>query len=37
MLRDCPIDHRCMKGITTDAVFGAVAARLDQRAVVTDS
>lgn len=29
MLRDCPIDHRCMKGITPDAVFGAVAARLD--------
>jgi heptosyltransferase-2 len=37
MLRDCPIDHRCIRGITTDAVFGAVAARLDQRAVVTDS
>ena len=28
MLRDCPIDHRCMKGITVDAVFDAVAARL---------
>lgn len=28
MLRDCPIDHRCMKRITADAVFAAVAARL---------
>ena len=28
MLRDCPIDHRCMKGITADAVFAAVSARL---------
>jgi heptosyltransferase-2 len=24
MLRDCPIDHRCMKGITVGAVFDAV-------------
>jgi heptosyltransferase-2 len=29
MLRDCPIDHRCMKGITVDAVFAAVSARLE--------
>lgn len=29
MLRDCPIDHRCMKGITVDAVFAAVNARLE--------
>jgi heptosyltransferase-2 len=29
MLRDCPIDHRCMKGITVDAVFTAVGRRLD--------
>ena len=28
MLRDCPIDHRCMKGITVDAVFGSVARRV---------
>jgi heptosyltransferase-2 len=28
MLRDCPIDHRCMKRITSDEVFDAVAARL---------
>ena len=28
MLRDCPIDHRCMKGITADAVFAAVSARV---------
>jgi heptosyltransferase-2 len=30
MLRDCPIDHRCMKGITADAVFAAVSARLER-------
>jgi lipopolysaccharide heptosyltransferase II len=29
MLRDCPIDHRCMTGITVDAVFAAVARRLE--------
>ena len=28
MLRDCPIDHRCMRGITVDRVFSSVAARL---------
>jgi heptosyltransferase-2 len=28
MLRDCPIDHRCMKGITVDAVVTAVTRRL---------
>ncbi|OFW09303.1 MAG: lipopolysaccharide heptosyltransferase II [Acidobacteria bacterium RIFCSPLOWO2_02_FULL_67_36] len=28
MLRDCPIDHRCMKGITVDAVFAALKGRL---------
>jgi heptosyltransferase II len=28
MLRDCPIDHRCMKGITVDAVTASVARRL---------
>ena len=32
MLRDCPIDHRCMKGISVDAVLHAVTARLDRRA-----
>lgn len=32
MLRDCPIDHRCMTGISSAAVFAAVAARLDDRA-----
>ena len=31
MLRDCPIDHRCMKRITVDRVFDAVAARLRRR------
>ena len=28
MLRDCPIDHRCMKQISSGEVFEAVAARL---------
>lgn len=28
MMRDCPIDHRCMKRITVDRVFDAIAARL---------
>jgi lipopolysaccharide heptosyltransferase II len=29
MLRDCPIDHRCMKGITVDAVLSAVNRRIE--------
>ena len=29
MLRDCPIDHRCMKRITVDRVVAAAASRLD--------
>lgn len=28
MLRDCPIDHRCMKRITVDRVLAAVVRRL---------
>ena len=28
MLRDCPIDHRCMKRISPDQVFDAVSTRL---------
>jgi len=28
MLRDCPIDHRCMKGVTVDVVVAAVTRRL---------
>jgi heptosyltransferase-2 len=28
MLRDCPIDHRCMRGIAVDRVFDAVTRRL---------
>jgi heptosyltransferase-2 len=28
MLRECPIDHRCMTGITVDTVVGAVTRRL---------
>jgi heptosyltransferase II len=31
MLRDCPIDHRCMRGITVDMVFDVVSRRLDAR------
>jgi heptosyltransferase-2 len=31
MLRDCPIDHRCMKGITADAVVRTVATRLERK------
>jgi len=31
LLRDCPIDHRCMKRISADAVFAAVARRLGER------
>lgn len=31
MLRDCPIDHRCMKRIPADRVFAAVSAALDRR------
>ena len=27
MLRDCPIDHRCMRGISVDTVFDAARAR----------
>ena len=29
LLRDCPIDHRCMKGITAASVVDAVSRRLD--------
>ncbi|MEZ5319116.1 MAG: lipopolysaccharide heptosyltransferase II [Vicinamibacterales bacterium] len=32
MLRDCPIDHRCMKRLTVDRVLAAVARRLERRA-----
>ena len=28
MLRECPIDHRCMKRISSDAVFASVSRRL---------
>ncbi|HXG56285.1 MAG TPA: hypothetical protein VNJ03_12970, partial [Vicinamibacterales bacterium] len=28
MLRECPIDHRCMTRITSDDVFASVARRL---------
>jgi heptosyltransferase-2 len=28
MLRECPIDHRCMRGVSVDEVFAAVTRRL---------
>jgi heptosyltransferase-2 len=31
MLRDCPIDHRCMTAITPDAVFERARVRLSER------
>jgi heptosyltransferase-2 len=31
MLRECPIDHRCMKGVTVEMVFQAVSRRLEAR------
>jgi lipopolysaccharide heptosyltransferase II len=34
MLRDCPIDHRCMRGISVGVVFDAVSRRLAARAKV---
>ena len=35
MLRDCPIDHRCMRGISVDVVFDAVSRRLAARTAVS--
>lgn len=35
MLRDCPIDHRCMKRISADTVYNAVASRLAERPAVS--
>jgi hypothetical protein len=37
MLRDCPIDHRCMTAITADDVFTRAVALLDQAHVVEAS
>ena len=31
MLRQCPIDHRCMEGVTAEQVIDAAAALLEQR------
>jgi heptosyltransferase-2 len=31
LLRDCPIDHRCMRRISVDAVYDAVVRRLEAR------
>ena len=31
LLRDCPIDHRCMKRVSADSVLSAVSAVLDSR------
>jgi heptosyltransferase-2 len=33
MLRDCPIDHRCMKRITVDRVFATASSRLSAAGV----
>ena len=33
MLRDCPIDHRCMKRISADVVFDALSRRLEAGSV----
>jgi len=32
MLRECPIDHRCMKRISVDDVYSAVIRRMDRQA-----
>ena len=32
MLRECPIDHRCMKRISVDEVYSAVTRRIDRQA-----
>jgi heptosyltransferase-2 len=37
MLRDCPIDHRCMTAITAEEVFGRAAAALEARRGARDS
>jgi heptosyltransferase-2 len=34
MLRECPIDHRCMRGIAVDTVFAAVMRRLSARSAL---
>ena len=31
MLRECPIDHRCMKRISVDEVYSAVTRRIDRQ------
>ena len=37
MLRDCPIDHRCMTAITAEEVFGRSLAALEARRATPDS
>ena len=32
MLRECPIDHRCMKRISADQVYDAVVRRIERHA-----
>jgi hypothetical protein len=36
MLRECPIDHRCMTGISARSVFDALAI-VDRRQPIADS
>ena len=31
MLRDCPIDHRCMTGVSVDEVFERARARIESK------
>ena len=32
MLRECPIDHRCMKRISVEQVYNAVVRRIERHA-----
>jgi heptosyltransferase-2 len=33
LLRECPIDHRCMRGVTAERVFEAVARAVEPQGV----
>jgi hypothetical protein len=37
MLRDCPIDHRCMTAITPDAVFERAGSMLVKQDLATET
>ena len=36
LLRECPIDHRCMTGVTVEQVYGATVAASSARGASTD-